>query len=406
MNIAIFASAFYPHFGGVEELVRQLALELRRQGHSAIILTNRWPRDLPRREAFEGIPVYRIPFRAPDAGLKSKVTFGLSRSSIEREVVQILTSHDIDVIHVQCVSSNGYYALRSSQAMNIPLIVTLQGELTMDATGLFARSAFARQTLAGCMNSASLVTACSRKTLQDAEQFCGQSLGSRGRAIFNGANLFEFRSAQPYHHKRPYLFAIGRLVPQKGFDLLLRAFALSGVGSHDLLLAGDGPELQPLRSLSSELNLNDSVHFLGRADRAAVPGLFAGCDFFVLPSRADEGLPVVTAEAMAAGKAVIATRSGGTPEAVLDAKTGMIVEKEDVPALAASIQNLCANPQLRDRMANAGRQHAQAFAWPTITAQYLDAYNAARGSSQYGNRPEPRAQSAQPPRRPVQTHPS
>ncbi|MGC8625927.1 MAG: glycosyltransferase, partial [Phycisphaerae bacterium] len=66
MNIAIFASAFYPSLGGVEELCRQLALELMRQGHGVIVLTNRWPRDLPANESIDGITVYRLPFRLPE----------------------------------------------------------------------------------------------------------------------------------------------------------------------------------------------------------------------------------------------------------------------------------------------------------------------------------------------------
>jgi glycogen synthase len=374
MNIAIFASSFHPHFGGVEELVRQLALELRRQGHGAIVMTNRWPRTLPRHEVFEGIPVHRVPFRTPDAGVKSAITFRLSRGAIDREVSSILKRHSIDAIHVQCVSSNGYYALRASRAMKLPLIVTLQGELTMDSTGLFERSAFARQTLRDCMAAAEVVTACSKKTLEDGERFFGQPLGARGRVIYNGASIEDFRSAMPLAYGRPYVFAIGRLVFQKGFDVLLRAFAEANVPSHDLLLAGDGPELAALGALTAELKLEDRVKFLGKADRATVPGLFAGSEFFVLSSRADEGLPVVTAEAMASGKAVVATRSGGAPEAVLDGVTGLIVEKGDVAQLATSIRRLCLDVSLRNRLADAGRQRAEQFAWPRIAQQYTACY--------------------------------
>jgi glycosyltransferase involved in cell wall biosynthesis len=258
--------------------------------------------------------------------------------------------------------------------MKLPLVVTLQGELTMDSTGLFERSAFARQTLRDCMAAAEVVTACSSKTLRDGEQFFGQSLRQRGRVIFNGASLEDFRSAVPHVSARPYVFAIGRLVPQKGFDVLLRAFAEANVPSHDLLLAGDGSERDTLNALADQLRLTERVKFFGPADRATVPGLFAGSDFFVLPSRADEGLPVVTAEAMAAGKAVVATRSGGTPEAVLDGVTGLIVEKENVAQLAGAIRQLCGDAPLRNRLARAGQQRADLFAWPAIAEQYVACY--------------------------------
>ncbi len=377
MNVAIFASLFHPHFGGVEELCRQLAIELRHQGHGAIVLTNRYPRSLPSHEVYQGTPVYRLPFREPNVGPKSAVTFALTRPLIDRRVRAILRQHAVGVAHVQCVSSNGYYALRASRAMSLPLVVTLQGELTMDATDLFARSAFARRTLADCMAAAGVVTGCSGKTLADGEAFFGRPLGDRGRVVFNGASVGDFAAAELHRRGRPYVFAIGRLVPQKGFDVLLRAFAADVPATHDLLLAGDGPERASLERLAAELGLGDRVVFLGRADRATVPGLFAGSAFFVLPSTADEGLPVVTAEAMAAGKAVVATRSGGAPEAVLDGVTGLIVDKGDVVGLGAAMRRVATDDGLLDRFAAAGRARSAAFAWPTIAAQYLAAYAAA-----------------------------
>ena len=75
MNIAIFASAFYPHVGGVEELVRQLAHEYKRRGLGVIVLTHRWPRSLPVFEEFEGIPIYRLAMRVPEGGAKEQTLY-------------------------------------------------------------------------------------------------------------------------------------------------------------------------------------------------------------------------------------------------------------------------------------------------------------------------------------------
>ena len=373
MNVAIFASAFYPHFGGVEELCRQLSLELKRQGHGVVIVTNRWPRSLPREDEVDGIAVYRPAFRAPGECTKSKVTYALTQRAVARETQIVLRRHAVDLLHVQCVSSNAHYALLARRAVGLPLVVTLQGELTMDANQLFQRSTFARQTLRRCALEAEVVTGCSAKTLADAEAYLGEPLRN-GRVIFNAANVEEFAAAEPHHHPRPYVFAIGRLVPQKGFDVLLRAFAVANVLSHDLLLAGDGPERPTLEALAAELNLGARVSFLGRADRAQVPSLFAGSSFFVLPSRADEGLPVVCAEAMAAGKAVIATRSGGAPEAVLHGKTGLVVEREDVTGLAFAIARLAEDDAKRQAFGTAGATRSELFSWRAVTAEYLMAY--------------------------------
>jgi glycogen(starch) synthase len=385
MNIALFPSAFHPHFGGVEELVRQLAHELQRRGHGVIILTNRWPRNLPAFEEFEGLPVYRLPFRTSEESLKSKVTYRLTHESICAKTLRILDRHEIDVLHVQCVSSNAHYALRARELQPRPLVVTLQGELTMDATRLFERSEGARATLRQVLCEADIVTGCSTKTIRDAEQFFGEPMPA-ARTIFNAANLDDFAQAKPWTHARPYIFALGRLVPQKGFDLLIEAFADAAIPTHDLLIAGEGTERGPLEQLIQSRGLAGRVHLLGRAERPQVASLFLGCSFFALPSRADEGLPVVCAEAMAAGKAMVAARAGGTPEAVLDGESGIIFEKEDRPALVAGLRRLVADPALRERFGAAGAKRAPQFSWPSITEQYLAAYHDA--ADRFAAKPE------------------
>lgn len=373
MKLAIFSSAFHPHFGGVEELVRQLAHELIRRGHGVIVLTNQWPRTLPAEEIFEGITVYRLPFRVPAESLRSKLSYVLTHRLVQARTHAILKRHEIDVLHVQCVSCNALYALEARKRLNLPLLVTLQGELTMDAGEIFTRSSIAKELLKRSLNEAEAVSGCSKKTIDDAEGFLNKPL-VHAEVIFNAARTEDFQHAAAYQHPRPYLFALGRLVPQKGFDLLIRALRESGVTSHDLLIAGDGPELSALRSLSHELEVQDRVHFLGRADRARVAELFRGCDFFVLPSRADEGLPVVCAEAMAAGKAIIAARSGGTPEAVIDGETGLVFEKEDLGKLAESLRAFCSGAALREKLGKAAEARSRLFSWEEVTRRYIATY--------------------------------
>ena len=76
-----FASAFYPHVGGVEELVRQLAHAYRRRGMSPIVLTNRWPLSLPAYECYEDIPVYRFILRVPDGNIRAQPSGTLFRAA-------------------------------------------------------------------------------------------------------------------------------------------------------------------------------------------------------------------------------------------------------------------------------------------------------------------------------------
>lgn len=373
MKIAIFASAFHPSLGGVEELCRQLAHELVARGHEVIILTNRWPRNLPAYESFEGLPLHRLPFRMPEPMWKARLSYWLTAGGIKRRLFEILRAHRIEMLHVQCVSANAHYALEARRALKLPLVVTLQGELTMDATQLFQRSELARATLRRSLNEAEIVTACSARTLQDAEEFTGVHTGERGRAIFNAARTEDFARPAAASPPPPYLFALGRLVPQKGFDVLLRAFAKLRL-REELWIAGEGPELAPLQALARELGIAARVKFTRRADRAQVVRYFGGCKFFVLPSKADEGLPVVCAEAMSAGKAIVATDSGGTAEAVLDEVNGLIVPKGDVDALAAAMNRMATDANFRQQAELESSRRAMLFRWQTVTTDYERSY--------------------------------
>src|SRR5579884_3096725 len=170
MNVAIFASAFHPSLGGVEELVRQLAHAYRAKGVSAVVVTNRWPRDLPEHEVYEQIPVYRFPMRIPEGGAKAKLTYALTSAGIRSRLIQVLKERQIELIHVQCVSGNGYYALEARRALRLPLVVTTQGERTMDASRIFERSAFLNGVLRDLLAEADFITGCSGDTVRDVEQ--------------------------------------------------------------------------------------------------------------------------------------------------------------------------------------------------------------------------------------------
>jgi glycogen(starch) synthase len=380
MRIALFASAFHPHVGGVEELVRQLAHAYRESGDEAIVITNRWPPSLPAREEFEGIPVYRVPMRVPEGTLRVRVKYTLTHSGISREVLGALRRHRTELLHVQCVSSNGYYALEARRALALPLVVTTQGERTMDAERIYQKSPLINGVLQQLLTAADFVTACSRNTLDDVREFHAQRGGAafddRSRVVYNGIRLADFEGAEAFEHSRPYILGIGRLVPQKGFDVLLRAFAQARLQEHDLLLAGEGAQREPLEVLARELGVGDRVRFVGRADRPTAVALFRGCSFFVLPSR-HEPQGIVNLEAMAVGKAVVASRVGGVPEIVLDGQTGVLVPGEDVDALAGALRAMEADPARREQLGRAGKERAQSFDWTAIAAQYRDIYHAA-----------------------------
>ena len=379
MNIALFASAFHPHVGGVEELVRQLARTYRAQGHNPIVITIRWPRTLPAFEEFEGTPIHRLPMRIEEGSARAKLRYALSKNAERRQLMAILRAHQTDLVHVQCVSSNGYFAHMASEELGLPLVVTTQGERTMDATQLYERSAFMNETLRTLLTKADFITACSRNTLDDAEQWFGTPFGERARVVYNGIELRDFDDAHTFAHPRPYVLGIGRHVAQKGFDILIEAFAKADLPDLDLIIAGDGSEHESLKALAQSRGVSDQVLFPGRADRKQAVALFKGCEFFVLPSRL-EPQGIVNLEAMAAGKAVAAADVGGVAEIVLNEQTGVLFRGENVDDLAQVLTQLYSDADLRARLGKAGRQRAEDFDWPQIAAQYLEIYNRVRSA--------------------------
>jgi glycosyltransferase involved in cell wall biosynthesis len=163
--------------------------------------------------------------------------------------------------------------------------------------------------------------------------------------------------------------AAGRLVWKKDYPTLLRAMASQRAGI--LLIAGDGPLRAELEGLAAALGAR--VRLLGA--RQDLPQLMNACDAFVLSS-AVEGLPMVLLEAAATGIPAVATDVGGVAEAVLHARTGLLVPPGDADTLAAAMSELAAlPPEARARMAQSARDHAIArFEMHSIAAQWKDLY--------------------------------
>jgi glycosyltransferase involved in cell wall biosynthesis len=123
-----------------------------------------------------------------------------------------------------------------------------------------------------------------------------------------------------------------------------------------MALAGEGEQRQHLENLTSELGISEKVTFLGvRNDLADV---LSAADSVLMPSLT-EGFPRVAIEAMASSKPVIATRVGGTPEAIVDDQTGILVPARDIDAMASAITRLVTDPDLQSRLGSSARQRTE-----------------------------------------------
>jgi glycosyltransferase involved in cell wall biosynthesis len=148
----------------------------------------------------------------------------------------------------------------------------------------------------------------------------------------------------------PVALALGRLHPNKAFDVLLAAVAQ--VPEIFLWVAGDGPLRRTLEREAAQLRISDRVRFLGWRDDTA--RLFATVDFVVCPSRR-EPLGNVVLEAWAANLPIVAAASAGPSELVINEETGILVPVDDADALARAMQRLRSDPVLGTRLSRAAR---------------------------------------------------
>jgi glycosyltransferase involved in cell wall biosynthesis len=171
------------------------------------------------------------------------------------------------------------------------------------------------------------------------------------------------------------IVGLGRLVPIKGFDLLVRALAIvvSQAPSARVLLVGEGAERAHLETIAASLGVAGRLRLTGETTDVA-PHL-AAADVVCVPSR-NEGMGRVIVEAMALGRPVVATAVGGIPDVVTDGECGRLVEAEDVDALAAALIDLGRDPALRRKLGEAAVQRAEAFSTAVARQKLVAVYAA------------------------------
>jgi glycosyltransferase involved in cell wall biosynthesis len=171
--------------------------------------------------------------------------------------------------------------------------------------------------------------------------------------VYNGLNLDPFRMANPAAGSLE-IISIGRLIPKKGFELLVNACNVlmsRGLQLH-CRIVGSGPEHVPLRQLIDRLGLGKFIELTGPKAQPEIVDLLAQSNLFVFPAVEDgsgdrDNLPTVIIEAMASGLPVVATGLGGIGEIVTHQANGLIVPEGDVDALAAAIGFLAEHTELR-----------------------------------------------------------
>ena len=374
LRIALIPSAFLPSTGGVEQATLRLAVQLQALGHQVEVWSGQRDDDeFPRHDRVETIPVHRSPFPAP-----ARNTRALARViwAGPRELWHLwrwTCAFRPDVLNVHCFSTNGVYAWVLHRVTHIPLVITLHGETVMDDHDAFRRSAFLRRGLQRALQDCQEVTACSTFALNDVKDRFGLD-NTRGVVTPNGVDLDE--GAEPEPVDLPFdrfVLAYGRLVRNKGFDLLLEAWAAVTTVGVGLVIGGAGPALDELASRAAHRDLRGRVIFVGNLSRGQIAWLASHAEVMVVPSRV-EPFGIVVLEGWRGGCAVVATKHGGTSEFVRDGVNGIFIDPLDREAFTGSLDAVLGDATLRSRIAVGGHTAVQSHGWPSAAERYVQVF--------------------------------
>jgi phosphatidylinositol alpha-mannosyltransferase len=218
---------------------------------------------------------------------------------------------------------------------------------------------------------------------QAAADFLSRSIRGAIEIVPNGVDVERFAEPGPPAPGLPegrIVLWVHRLDPQKGFPVVVRAFARVAAELDDvqLVVVGDGRDRDAVGMLSEEDRRR--VVMVGAVPHDDLPPYHAAADAFVAPATGQESFGIVLVEAMAAGLPVVATDIAGYREVVRDGVEGLLVPPNDVDALAASLRRVLGDADLASALGRAGRERARAFSWDVVTPRLEAIYERVRGS--------------------------
>jgi glycosyltransferase involved in cell wall biosynthesis len=299
--------------------------------------------------------------------------------ALRARVAGLLRDRRFDVLHAHWVVPNAALVQDLAAAHGVPLVVSLHGSDVFLAEKLPG----VRGLAARALERASAVTACSGDLHRRALRLGASA--ARTRTVPYGVDLAAFAPDRPaagvrerlgVPHDALFVLGFGRLVEKKGFAYLIDA-AARVPGVH-LVVAGEGDLRGPLQRRVSEKKA--PVSLPGALGRDAMAEALAAADVVAVPSVVDsagnvDGLPNALLEALAAGRAVVASRVAGIPDLVEHERTGLLVPEKDTGALTEALARLAREPQTRARLGAAARRLAlERLSWESAARRFEECY--------------------------------
>jgi glycogen(starch) synthase len=356
LRVLFITPAYLPWLGGLEVLASQLLGELQRRGCAVGLITCPHAGVRPGPDEVGGVPVLRT---GTQEALARNDGAEVLRCAVE--VGRFVRELAPDVVHTHDPSTALWTYLRTDRRRR-PLVSTVHNVMSAHLGDDLA-------PVAAMVDESAWITGVSQAAVDDMATLFPAATG-RLSLVRNAVEAPDGRP-EPIAPGAP-LLCVGRLVPQKGFDRAIRAFALvaSRFGWARLQIAGTGPDRDGLLALARRLGVSDRVDLLGRVEPDEMPGLFARSAALVMPSRY-EGLPLVALEAAWAARPVVAMSGPGLDEVVVDGVTGFLTPPGDVAALAEAMASTLGSPQRATSMGLAARSRMEQH-WSIEAA--VDAY--------------------------------
>ena len=377
MKIGMLTTGF-PRFEG--DLFGSFVLELARalvHLDENVLIVAPHERGVPQCEWTDGMEVQRFKYLLPTCW--QRVAYGggipsnLRRSWLARLQVPLFllgfwfaarrAGKQCNLLHCHWTIS-GLIASWATRGRSLPLVLSVRGsDIHLLGKGLLQRL---NQHIYRRMDRIVAVSEDIARKLEEA----GVE-PDKLRVVYNGVDQ-RFKPADKLEMRRQLVLPqecflvlfVGLLVPIKGLDVLLRALGQVGDQRLHCAIVGDGPLKGELETEVRQLKLDKQVRFCGRRPTAEIPAWINAADVLVLPSRS-EGRPNVVLEAQACGVPVIATRVGGTPELVRDGVNGLLIDSEDVEALAQRLVLLMKDQNYRQQLGKRARENIVGgnFSW-------------------------------------------
>ncbi|MGW1048006.1 glycosyltransferase family 4 protein [Streptomyces sp. NPDC001118] len=356
----IVTNDFPPRPGGIQAFLHNMALRL--DPGRLVVYASTWKRG---REGTEATAAFDA--EQPFTVVRDRTTMLLPTPQATRRAVGLLREHGCTSVWFGAAAPLGLMAPALRRAGAERLVATTHGH-----EAGWAQLPAARQLLRRIGESTDTITYLGEYTRSRIATALTPAAAARMAQLPPGVDEKTFHPGSGGEEvrarlgltDRPVVVCVSRLVPRKGQDTLIQALPRILAAEPDtvLLIVGGGPYEQDLRRLARETGVEASVRFTGAVPWSELPAHYGAGDVFAMPCRTRrggldvEGLGIVYLEASATGLPVVAGDSGGAPDAVLDGETGWVVRGGDPAETAGRIVPLLADPELRRRMGERGRQ--------------------------------------------------